>query len=367
ILISPQFLFRIGRDPAPPSGTAPNSAARISDIELASRMSFFLWSSIPDDELLDLAEQGRLSDPAALAGQVRRMLADPRSKALVENFAGQWLFLRNVDAVSPDPKEFPDFNDNLREAFRQETAHFFASLLREDRPVLELLNADYTFVNERLARHYGIPNVYGSHFRRVPVQDETRRGLLGQGSILTVTSRANRTSPVLRGKWVLDNLLGTPPPPPPPNVPALQERGGDIENLTMRQRTEQHRANPVCASCHSRMDPIGFALDNFNAVGQWRTQVAGAPIDASGAMPDGTRFDGPVELRKALLKNPDQVVYTVAEKLLTYALGRDVEFYDAPALRRILREAAPSEYRWSSLFVGIVQSTPFQMRRTHQP
>jgi cytochrome c5 len=367
ILVSPQFLFRIERDPVPPTGAAPKTAARISDIELASRLSFFLWSSIPDDELLGLAEQGRLSDPALLAGQVRRMLADSRSKALVENFAGQWLFLRNVDAVSPDPKEFPDFNDNLREAFRQETEHFFANLLREDRPVLELLTANYTFVNERLARHYGIPNVYGSHFRRVPVTDETRHGLLGQGSILTVTSRANRTSPVLRGKWVLDNLLGTPPPPPPPNVPALKERGAEIQNLTMRQRMEQHRSNPVCASCHSRMDPIGFALDNFNPIGQWRTQDAGNPIDSSGAMADGTRFDGPVELRKALLKNPEQVVYTVAEKLLTYALGRDVEFYDAPALRRILREADPSEQRWSSLFVGIVQSTPFQMRRTHQP
>ena len=364
ILISPQFLFRIARDPA---GVAPGTPYRVSDVDLASRLSFFLWSSIPDDELLDLAEQGRLSDSAVLDQQVRRMLADSRAQALVDNFAGQWLFLRNVERVSPDPYLFPDFNENLREAFRRETEMFFASNLREDRPVAELMTADYTFVNERLARHYGILNVYGDRFRRVKMNDENRRGLLGQGSILTVTSRANRTSPVLRGKWVLDNVLGTPPPPPPPNVPALKESGEEIQDLTMRQRTELHRANPVCASCHSRMDPIGFALDNFNAIGQWRTTDGNTPIDASGALADGTKFDGPDELLETLLVRPEQFAMTVTEKLLTYALGRDVESYDQPAIRKILREAAPSDYRWSSLLTGIARSTPFQMRRSQEP
>ena len=364
ILISPQFLFRIAKDPA---GVAPGTPYRISDVDLASRLSFFLWSSIPDDELLDLAEKGRLSDPTVLDQQVRRMLADSRAQALVDNFAGQWLFLRNVERVSPDPDLFPDFNENLRGAFRRETELFFASNVREDRPAAELMTADYTFVNERLARHYGIPNVYGDHFRRVKVPDENRRGLLGQGSILTVTSRANRTSPVLRGKWVLDNVLGTPPPPPPPDVPALKESGADIQNLTMRQRTELHRANPVCASCHARMDPIGFALDNFNAIGQWRTADGSTPIDASGALADGTKFEGPEELLEALLVRPEQFAMTVTEKLLTYALGRDVESYDQPAIRTILREAAASEYRWSSLLTGIARSTPFQMRRSQQP
>jgi hypothetical protein len=364
ILISPQFLFRIERDPA---GVAPGTPYRISDVDLASRLSFFLWSSIPDDELLELAEKGRLSDPAVLDQQVRRMLADSRSQSLVDNFAGQWLFLRNVGRVSPDPELFPDFNENLREAFRRETELFFASNVREDRPVAELMTADYTFVNERLARHYGIPNVYGDHFRRVAVGDRNRRGLLGQGSILTVTSRANRTSPVLRGKWVLDNVLGTPPPPPPPNVPALKESGADIRNLTMRQRTEQHRANPVCGSCHARMDPIGFALDNFNAIGQWRMTDGSTAIDASGVLADGTKFDGPMELRDALLTRPEQFAMTVTEKLLTYALGRDVESFDQPAIRTILREAAASEYRWSSLLTGIARSTPFQMRRSQEP
>jgi hypothetical protein len=364
ILISPQFLFRIAKDPA---GVAPGTPYRISDVDLASRLSFFLWSSIPDDELLDLAEKDRLSDPTVLDQQVRRMLADSRAQALVDNFAGQWLFLRNVERVSPDPDLFPDFNENLRGAFRRETELFFASNVREDRPAAELMTADYTFVNERLARHYGIPNVYGDHFRRVKVPDENRRGLLGQGSILTVTSRANRTSPVLRGKWVLDNVLGTPPPPPPPDVPALKESGAEIKNLTMRQRTELHRANPVCASCHARMDPIGFALDNFNAIGQWRIADGSTPIDASGALADGTKFEGPEELLEALLVRPEQFAMTVTEKLLTYALGRDVESYDQPAIRTILREAAASEYRWSSLLTGIARSTPFQMRRSQQP
>ncbi|MCH8268735.1 MAG: DUF1592 domain-containing protein [Acidobacteria bacterium] len=365
ILVSPQFLFRMARDPA---NAAPNAAYRISDLELASRLSFFLWSSIPDDELLELAEGGQLKDPAVLEQQVRRMLTDSRSKALVDNFAGQWLFLRNMGAVSPDQGQFPDFDENLREAFQQETELFFASMLREDRPVAELLNADHTFLNQRLARHYGIPDVYGSHFRRVRLQDENRRGLLGQASILTVTSRATRTSPVLRGKWVLENILGTPPPPPPPDVPALKEEGGDIENLTMRQRIEQHQqANSVCAGCHVRMDPIGFALDNFNPIGQWRTTDGDVPIDASGSLPGGAEFDGPAELRQMLLSRPEQFAQTITEKLLTYALGREVESYDAPAIRKILREAAGSDYRWSSLALGIVNSTPFQMRRTREP
>ena len=364
MLVSSKFLFRIERDPA---NIAPGAAYRISDLELASRLSFFLWSSIPDDELLGLAERGRLKDPAVLDRQIRRMLADSRAKALVENFAGQWLYLRNIRQVSPDPRVFPQFDDELRQAFQQETKLFFESMLREDRSVLDLLKADYTFVNERLARHYQIPNVYGSHFRRVRLEEEERRGLLGQGSILTVTSRANRTSPVVRGKWVLENLLGTPPPPPPPDVPALEEKNEEARNLTMRQRMEQHRANPACASCHKLMDPIGFALDNFDAIGQWRTAVADNPLDVSGVFPDGTEFQGPTELRNILLSRPEQFVHTVTEKLLTYALGREVEHTDAPALRQIIREAGSSDYRWASLISSIIKSTPFQMRRSREP
>ena len=365
VLVSPEFLFRIERDPP---DAVPGDAYRISDLELASRLSFFLWSSMPDDSLLDLAVRGQLRNPDVLKQQVRRMLGDPRSKALVSNFAGQWLYLRNMRLVLPDATVFPEFDDNLREAFQQETELLFESMLVEDRSVPELLNADYTFLNERLARHYGIPNVYGSHFRRVKLNDENRRGLLGQGSILTVTSYANRTSPVLRGKWLLTNILGTPPPPPPPNVPSLKE-DGDVQGLTMRQRMEQHRVNPVCASCHARMDPLGFALENFDAVGKWRTTIgeAGVPIDASGVLPDGTTFQGPAELRKLLLSKREQFVSTVSERLLTYALGRGVEYYDQPALRKIMREAALSDYRWSSLIFGIVNSTPFQMRRTREP
>jgi len=326
-------------------------------------LSFFLWSSIPDEPLLEAAERGKLKDPAVLEQQVRRMLADPRSQALVDNFAGQWLYLRNMRQVRPDTKEFPEFDEELRQAFEQETSLFFESMLRENRSVLELLSANYTFVNERLAQHYGIPSIYGSNFRRVTVTDENRKGLLGQGSILTVTSRANRTSPVLRGKWVLDNLLGTPPPPPPPDVPPLKE-GGDVANMTMRQRMEQHRANPVCATCHSRMDPIGFALDNFDAVGKWRTADGKKPLDVSGALADGTKFNGPAELRQVLLSRPELFVNTVTEKLFTYALGREVDYYDEPAIRQIIREAGPGNYRWSSLILGIVKSVPFQMRRS---
>ncbi len=363
MLVDSEFLFRVERDP---DGLAPGGAYRISDLELASRLSFFLWSSLPDDSLLEVAVRGKLHDPAILEQQVRRMLADPRSKALVSNFAGQWLYLRNMRSVMPDLGEFPDFDDNLREALQQETELFFESMLREDRPVLDLLRADYTFLNERLARHYGVPNIYGSHFRRVKVADENRRGLLGQGSLLTVTSYANRTSPTIRGKWLLANLLGAPPPPPPPNVPSLKDRGEDGKILSVRQQMEQHRANPVCASCHARMDPLGFALENFDAVGQWRTTSGAAktPIDASGVLPDGTKFQGPAELRQLLLSKPEQFVTTVTEKLLTYALGRGVEYYDAPAVRKIMRDSAPTGYRWSSLISELVRSTPFQMRRS---
>lgn len=358
MLTSPDFLFRIEHDPA---NVAPGAAYLLSDLDLASRLSFFLWSSIPDDELLTLAERGKLKEPGVLDQEIRRMLKDPRSNALVDNFAGQWLYLRNLRLVSPDASTFPEFDDNLRDAFEQETKLFLESMLREDRSVLNLLDADYTFLNDRLARHYQIPNVFGSDFRRVTLTDENRRGLLGQGSILTVTSYATRTAPTLRGKWLLDNILGTPPPPPPPNVPSLTE-GKDVKSMTMRQRMEQHRANPVCASCHARMDPLGFALENFDAIGKWRTTEGNTPIDASGTMPDGTKFKGPAELRKALLGNPDQFVATLTDKLLTYALGRGTEYYDAPAVRKITHEAAAANYRWSAIISGIVKSTPFQMR-----
>jgi hypothetical protein len=363
ILISPDFLFRIERDPAK---IAPSTAYRLSDLELASRLSFFLWSSIPDDELLAVATRGQLKDRVVLEHQVGRMLADARATALVTNFAGQWLYLRNMRRMAPDPETFPGFDDNLREAMQRETELFVESTVREDRSVVDLLTANYTFVNERLARHYGIPNIYGSHFRRVTFSDDTRGGLLGQGSILMVTSYPTRTSPVLRGKWLLENILGTPPPPPPANVPPLQENGeGASKPLSVRERMEQHRKNPVCASCHARMDPLGFALENFDAVGRWRTtSEAGTPIDASGVLPDGTKFEGPADLRKALLNRREEFVGTVTEKLLTYALGRGVDYRDRPAIRTIMRGAAPTDYRWSSLILGIVESTPFQMRRS---
>ncbi len=364
ILVSPEFLFRIERDP---ENAEPGTAYPISDLELASRLSFFLWSSIPDDQLLEVAADGQLKHPAVLEKQVGRMLADSRSQALVSNFAGQWLYLRNIATVTPDLGEFPEFDENLREALQRETELFFESMLREDRSIVDLLDADFTFLNERLARHYDIPNVYGSHFRRVTLYNEERRGLLGKGSILTATSYANRTSPVLRGKWVLENILGTPPPPPPPNVPELEGATRDGKPLTMRQRMEEHRANPVCAACHARMDPLGFALENFDAIGGWRDTEAGTLIDASGVLPDGTRFEGAPGLRKVLLSRREDFVRNVTEKLLTYALGRGTEYYDAPAVRSIMREAAPSDYRWSSLIVGIVKSTPFQMRRSEEP
>lgn len=361
LLVSTEFLFRLERDPA---NVPPDTAYRVSDLELASRLSFFLWSSIPDDELLALAEQGKLREPAVLEQQVRRMLRDRRSKSLVDNFAGQWLFLRNVHGVNPNRDVFSEFDESLRQAFQQETYLFLESLFREDRPVLDLLRADYTFLNERLARHYGIPGIYGNKFRRIQLAEESRRGLLGQGSILTITALANRTSPVMRGKWVLENLLAAPPPPPPPNIPALRDKGEDGKVLTMRQQMEQHRANPACAVCHNRMDPIGFALENFDAVGKWRTTDAGSSIDPSGSLPGGFQFEGPTGLRKALLNRPELILEAVTEKLLMYGLGRTLEYYDYPAIRRVVREAEAGESRWASIVLGIVSSTPFQMRRT---
>ena len=359
ILASPRFVFRSESDAA---SLPPGAVHRVSDLELASRLSFFLWSSIPDDELLTVAASGGLRQPAALDAQVRRMLASPKSAALVTNFAGQWLHLRNVRSVLPNSDEFPDFDDNLRQAFRRETELLFESILREDRSALDLLRADYTFVNERLARHYGIPNVYGSRFRRMPVPDEARRGLLGHGSVLAVTSHAERTSPVLRGKWVLENLLGLPVPPPPPDVPSLKGNEEGQKPRTLREQLAEHRANPVCASCHKVMDPVGFALENFDAVGAWRTREAGGPIDASGQLADGTPVDGVVTLRRAILERPELVVGTMTEKLLTYALGRGVEARDMPAVRAIVREAAKRDYRLSAIVTGVVKSVPFQMR-----
>ena len=362
ILVDPEFLFRIERDPP---GAAPATAYRLSDVELAARLSFFLWASIPDDELLEAAEAGRLRDPEVLEAQVRRMLADERAGTLVTSFAAQWLHLRRMRTVSPDVNAFPAFDENLRDALVRETELFVGSQLRDDRSVVELLTADYTFVDERLARHYGIPGVYGPRFRRVEWDDDRRRGLLGQGSILTVTSLATRTSPVVRGKWILENLLGTPPPPPPPDVPELEEQAESGEATSLRARLEAHRANPACSGCHSRMDPLGFALENFDAVGQWRAADAGgAPIDTAGVLPDGAAFDGLPELRDILHGRRDEFVATVTEKLLTYALGRGVEHYDRPAIRTIVREAAADDYRWSSIILGIARSLPFQLRRS---
>jgi mono/diheme cytochrome c family protein len=363
ILSSTEFLFRVERQPA---NARPGQSYRISDLELASRLSFFLWSSIPDDQLLNLAAQGKLRDPAVQEQQVRRMMADPRSKALVTNFAGQWLYLRNLAAVVPDARLFPDFDDNLRQAMRQETELFFENIVREDRSVIELLSADYTFLNERLARHYGIPNVRGSNFRKISLgPDSMRGGLLGQASILTVTSYANRTSPVLRGKWVLENILGTPPPPPPGNVPPLADNPAVGKALTMRERMVQHRSNPACSGCHQLMDPIGLSVENFDAVGRWRTRGEGdEKVDPSGALPSGVTFEGAAGLKKALLAHPETFATTVTEKLLTYAVGRGTEYYDAPTVRTITRAARNTDYRFSSLILGVIKSAPFQMRRS---
>jgi hypothetical protein len=364
LLMSPDLLFRVERDPP---DAAPGAPYRIGDVELASRLSFFLWSSIPDDELLSLAERGALNQPAELERQVRRMIADPRADAFVTNFAGQWLYLRNLEAVIPVQSIFPNFDDTLREGLRRETELFFASVLREDRSVLDLLNADYTYVNERVARHYGIPNVKGSHFRRVQLPaDGPRRGILGHGSVLAVTSHADRTSPVVRGHWILENLLGAEPPPPPAAVPPLEATNvtdGQGQMLSLRERIEAHRANPACASCHTLMDSLGFALEGFDAVGRWRAiDELGDPIDTSGILPDGRAFSGADELRAALLSS-DSFRAALAEKLMVYALGRGVEYYDMPAIRAIVRDAAAHEERFSRYVMGVVNSTPFQMRR----
>jgi hypothetical protein len=362
ILLSPEFVFRFELDPP---DSARGSVHRVSDVELASRLSFFLWSSMPDDELLAAAERGSLGDPAVLEAQVRRMLADPRSQALVKNFVGQWLFLRNIPRIQPDSAAFPNFDDNLRQALEQETELLVESTLREDRSVADLLRTDYTFVNQRLAEHYGMKGIYGTEFRRVAVTDPNRQGLLGQASIMTVTSYPDRTAPTIRGKWVLEQLLGTPPPPPPPNVPALKD-DASAKTLTMRQRMEEHRASPQCSVCHRLMDPIGFALENFDGIGRWRDTAgeegAGA-IDSSGVLPDGTGFNGPAGLREILLSKRNQFVEAFTERLLTYALGRGVEEYDAPAIRRIAREASVDDQKWSAIILGIVKSNPFQMRR----
>lgn len=361
ILVNPQFVLRIERDPP----RVPEATAyKISDAELASRLSYFLWSSMPDEELLSLAEKKELSRPAVLEKQVRRMLADERANSLVTNFAGQWLYLRNLESVIPDMRLFPDFDDNLRQALRQETELFFESVVQEDRSVLDLLRADYTFLNERLAKHYEIPHVYGSQFRRVALDPASHRGgLLRQGSILTVTSYATRTSPVIRGHWILKNLLNAEPPPPPPNVPALSDNKVAAE-LPVRERLKQHRANAQCASCHDLMDSVGFALDNYDAIGRWRETDTDVPIDSAGALPDGSEFVGVGGLENALLQRPELFVQTLTAKLLTFSLGRGVEYYDAPAVRKIVRDAKEDNYRFSRLILGIVTSTPFQMRTT---
>ncbi|MEO8096067.1 MAG: DUF1592 domain-containing protein [Acidobacteriota bacterium] len=361
VLVSPDFLFRIEADPA---GAAPGSAYRISDVELASRLSFALWSSIPDDTLLDLAIAGKLHEPAVLEGQVSRMFADPRARtSLVQNFFSDWLQTRNVWLLNPDSTKFPWFDDNLRSAFVTETESFLDAQLKEDRPILDLLTSNETFLNEQLARHYGIPGIYGSHFRRVKLTDENRFGLLGKASVLAVTSYTTRTSPTIRGKWLLENILAAPMPPPPPNVPLLDESNSkDGKPRAVREMLEIHRANATCAGCHARMDPLGLSLENFDAIGQWRTTDAGSAIDASGVLLDGTKVNGPQALRQALLAQKTQFATAVTEKFLTYALGRGLEYYDAPAVRAIHRSAAADGYRWSSLILATVKSPPFQMR-----
>ena len=365
MLASPNFVFRAEDEPGQLPTTnsqLPTGAAPVSDVELASRLSFFLWSSMPDETLLRLAEQGQLRKPGVLEAQVKRMVIDPRADAMMQNFAGQWLHVRNLQNSAPNTDEFPDFDNDLRESLRREIELFFGAVLREDRPVLELLTADYTFVNERLAKHYDIPYVYGSQFRRVTLTNDARRGLLGKGSILLATSHADRTAPVLRGKWILENLLGTPPPPPPQVVPPLQETSA-IAPKTMRERMAVHRQNPACAGCHRVTDPLGFVLENFDGVGAWRTREAGMTVDATGTAPDGTPVNGVVELRHALLKHQDAFVFTLTEKLMIYALGRGLEAYDMPVVREIVRDASRQDYRFGALLTGIVKSVPFQMRK----
>ena len=360
LLVSPDFLFRIEQVPL---DQEPGNSYAITGFELASRLSFFLWSSLPDDELLALAGSEDLRDPEVLEQQVLRMLADPKAAAFIDNFGGQWLYLRNLDGIYPDPAEFPEFDENLREAFKRETQLFIGHQIRNDNSLRELLSADYTFVNERLARHYGIPGIYGNRYRKVTLDGAERGGLFGHGSLMMVTSYPNRTSPVLRGKFVLENLLGGPPPEPPPNVPAL-ETSSDGKQLTMREAMAMHRENPACRVCHAAMDPIGFSLENYDAVGKWRNVFADQPIDASGLLPDGNTFDGPDGLRDLLLSRPDDFVGTITEKLMRFALGRSLEYYDMPAIRKIVRDAAESDYRWSAIILGVVESVPFQMRRS---
>jgi hypothetical protein len=359
ILVSREFLFRVETEP---TALAAHTPYRVSDLELATRLSFFLWSSIPDEELLEVASRGELHQPKILTQQTRRMLADPRARALVTNFADQWLYLRNLESITPDGRLFPDFDDNLRQALRRETELLFEEIMRDNRSVLDLLHSDHAWLNERLAKHYGIPNVYGTRFRRVDLPpDSERGGLLRHGSILTVTSYATRTSPVLRGKWILENLLGSPPPAPPPNVPTLDDNTVSA-NLPVRERLLQHRANAACASCHNVIDPVGFSLENFDAVGRWRTTEEGQAVDAGGGLPDGSRFTGVRGLEAALLKRPEIFVDTLTEKLLTYALGRGVEYYDGPAIRAIVRQAKTADYRFTDLILAVVSSPPFQMR-----
>ena len=361
VLMSHDFLFRVERDP---KGLPPKTPYRVGDIDLATRLSFFLWSSIPDDELLDLAERGRLGEPGILKKQVLRMLEDPRSRTLVTNFASQWLHLRNLDSITPNRWIFPDFDDNLRQALRRETEMLFEEILREDRSVLDLLRSDHAYLNERLAKHYGIPHVYGTHLRRVALGPDSRRGgLMRHGSVLTVTSYATRTSPVLRGKWVLETLIGTPPPPPLPDVPALDEN--DVPaGLPVRERLKKHRASPACSRCHDKIDPIGFALENFDAVGRWRTMEAGMPVDASGGLGDGSTFTGVSGLEAELLKRPEMFVSALTEKMFTFALGRPLDHHDAPAVRRVVRAARAGKYRFSVIVSEITNSVPFRMRRT---
>ena len=360
LLVSPDFLFRIEQDPL---DAEPGSMYSITDTELASRLSFFLWSSLPDDELLDLVERGELRNPGVLEAQVKRMMSDSRSSGFIENFVGQWLYLRNLSGIYPDPASFPEFDENLREAFQRETELFIDDQIRSDRSLRELLSADYTYVNERLAEHYGIPKIYGSRYRKVTLTGAERGGLFGHGSLMMVTSYPNRTSPVLRGKFVLENLLGGPPPEPPPNVPALETSSGG-KQLTMREAMAMHRENPACRVCHAAMDPIGFSLENYDAVGKWRTEFAGQAIDASGLLPDGNTFAGPDGLRGLLLERPDDFVGTITEKLMRFALGRSLEYYDMPEVRAIVRAAEEEDYRWSAVILGVIESTPFQKRRT---
>ncbi len=360
ILASPEFVFRFERQPA---GVAPNAVYRLPDLELASRLSFFLWSSNPDDELVKLATAAKLRDPQVLEHQVRRMLANPRAEALSTNFASYWLHLQNLKEMRPDSYQYPDFDMNLMTSMTRETQLFFDHIVRENRPITELLTADYTFVDDRLARHYGLPNVLGHRFRKVTVTENDRRGLLGHASVLTLTSYANRTSPVLRGKWVMDVLLGTPPAKPPANIPPLQENTADVKHLPVRARLEEHRKNPACAACHRAMDPIGFALENYDVVGLWRTKDSGEPIDASGTLGDGTPVSGPASLREALLRRSSLFERKFTQDLLMYGLGRVIQPYDMPAVRAIQREAAASGGRFAAIVLGIVKSVPFQMRQ----